>query len=35
LGVRYEPHPDSVKAFNYKTNAYQTNNDSKGGNQYA
>ncbi len=35
LGVRYEPHPDSIKAWNYKTSAYMSNNDSKGVAQYA
>jgi len=35
LGVRYEPHPDSLKTFNYKTNAYMINNDSKGAALYA
>ncbi|WP_460541548.1 RagB/SusD family nutrient uptake outer membrane protein [Echinicola sediminis] len=35
LGVMYQPHPDSVAVYNFNTGAYQTNNDTKGNQQYA
>ena len=35
LGVIYEPHPDTLKVFNFRTGSYMDNQDSRGVNQYA
>jgi len=35
LGYMYQPHPDSLKCYNFNTGKYVTNNDSRGVNQYA
>jgi hypothetical protein len=35
LGYRYEPHPDSLKCFNYSTGTYVANKDNRAIDQYA
>lgn len=35
LGYMYQPHPDTLQIFNFKTGKYQYNNDTRGNKQYA
>ncbi len=35
LGFMYQPHPDSLKCYNFNSGKYQTNNDNRANAQYA
>lgn len=35
LGIMYQPHPDSTEVWNFNTNRYQTNNDTRNVDQFA